>query len=210
MRILLAGFVAIAALSFYLFPAKNITPAPPSQISEQVNAVESLNYPSVKSHALKLKSYLNKQSYNEEICFLIDMKIPPGKNRFFVYDLKKDSVVDKGLVTHGGGSQTATDTLRFSNVPNSNATSIGKYKIGNEYNGKFGTAFKLNGLDKTNSEAYNRFVVLHAHACVPVKEVYPALICTSLGCPTVSPPFLERLKAYINQSDKPVLLWIYY
>ena len=138
------------------------------------------------------------------------MKIPPGKNRFFVYDFKKDSVVDKGLVTHGRGSQTASDTLRFSNIPNSNATSIGKYKIGNEYIGKFKTAFKLYGLNKTNSEAFNRFVVLHAHNCVPNEEVFPAAICTSLGCPTVAPTFLSKLKTYINKSNKPILLWIYY
>lgn len=209
MRIILAGFFVIAALSLYFFPAINIT-KPKTHINRQVNHVEPPNNSSVKSYVVQLKSYLHKNKFNEEICFLIDMKIPPGKNRFFVYDFKKDSVVDKGLVTHGRGSQTASDTLRFSNIPNSNATSIGKYKIGNEYIGKFKTAFKLYGLNKTNSEAFNRFVVLHAHNCVPNEEVFPAAICTSLGCPTVAPTFLSKLKTYINKSNKPILLWIYY
>ena len=210
MRIILAGFFIIVALSLYFFPALNIDKAPALKINRQTNYVRLPNYSSVHSHAIQLKSYLHKNKFNEEICFLIDMKIPPGKNRFFVYDYNKDSVVDKGLVTHGGGSQTASDKLRFSNVPNSNATSIGKYKIGNEYTGKFGTAFKLYGLDKTNSAAFKRFVVLHAHRCVPDEEVFPAPICTSLGCPTVAPAFLSKLKAYIINSEKPILLWIFY
>lgn len=210
MRIIFAGFFAIAALSFYFFPPINITKPKPSLISRLTNHVEPRNYSPVNLHAVQLKSYLHKNKFNEEICFLIDMKIPPGKNRFFVYDFSKDSVVDKGLVTHGGGSQTASDSLQFSNVPNSYATSIGKYKIGNEYTGKFGTAFKLYGLNKTNNAAFNRFVVLHAHSCVPDDEVFPAAICRSLGCPTVAPSFLSRLKVYIINSDKPVLLWIYY
>ena len=207
---MLAGFFAIAALSLYFFPALNIEKAKSSHISRQTNHVEPPNYSMVQLHAVQLKSYLQKNKFNEEICFLVDMKMPPGKNRFFVYDFTKDSVVDKGLVTHGGGSQTASDTLRFSNVSNSNATSIGKYKIGNEYTGRFGTAFKLYGLNKTNSAAFNRFVVLHAHSCVPEQEVFPAAICTSLGCPTVAPTFLSKLKTYINNSEKPILLWIYY
>lgn len=207
---MLAGFFVIAALSLYFFPALKVAKPKPSHTSRQTSHVEPPNNSSVHSHAVQLKSYLQKNKFNEEICFLIDMKIPPGKYRFFVYDYSIDSVVDKGLVTHGRGSQTSSDTLRFSNVPNSNATSIGKYNIGNEYTGKFGTAFKLYGLNKTNSAAFNRFVVLHAHSCVPNEEVFPAAICTSLGCPTVAPAFLSKLKTYINNSEKPILLWIYY
>jgi L,D-transpeptidase catalytic domain len=138
------------------------------------------------------------------------MKIPSGKKRFFVYDLNQDSIVHAGLVTHGGGSQTATNALTFNNIPNGNATSLGKYKIGIEYSGRFGMAFKLYGLEATNSKAFERFVVLHGHACVPDSEVDPFLICTSLGCPTVSPSFLPILKKYIDKADKPVVLWIFY
>jgi hypothetical protein len=34
-------------------------------------------------------------------------------------------------------------------------------------------------------------------------------ICQSNGCPTVSPGMLLKLKAIINNSKKPLLLWIY-
>lgn len=43
--------------------------------------------------------------------------------------------------------------------------------IGKSYYVRFGLAFKLNGLGKTNSNALNRPVVLHAHECMPDHEV---------------------------------------
>jgi hypothetical protein len=77
------------------------------------------------------------------------------------------------------------------------------------YHGEFGLAYKLNGLDSGNSKAFDRFVVLHAHDCVPNGEVYPSAICLSFGCPTVSPAFLQKIKPILDASTQPVLLWIY-
>ena len=138
------------------------------------------------------------------------MRIASGKNRFFVYNLEKDSVEIAGLVTQGSGIGNNSETPTFSNTANSYCTSLGKYKIGKSYYGKFGLAFKLFGLDKTNSRAFDRFVVLHAHGCVPDEEVAPLPICESWGCPTVSPAFLTQLKSYLDKSNEPILLWIYY
>lgn len=72
----------------------------------------------------------------------------------------------------------------------------------------YGLAFKLHGLDKTNNNAFKRYVVLHAYDCVPENEVQDE-ICQSDGGPTVSPNFLQELKPIIKGSSKPVLLWIF-
>lgn len=160
--------------------------------------------------ALLAKDYIAEHSFDAGHCFLLDMRIPSGKNRFFVYNLEKDSVEIAGLVAHGSGSGSDSDELTFSNTPNSYCTSLGKYKVGKSYYGKFGLAYKLFGLDKTNSKAFDRFVVLHAHSCVPNDEISPLPICESWGCPTVSPAFLSRLKTYLDKSKEPILLWIYY
>ncbi len=136
------------------------------------------------------------------------MSIASGKPRFFVYNLQKDSVELAGLVTHGQGSAGNAE-IEYSNEPGSYCTSKGRYKIGASYYGRFGLAFKLHGLDKTNNRAFERAVVLHAHACVPDEAVYPLRICESQGCPTVSPAFLKKLKQYIENGEKPVLLSIY-
>ena len=164
----------------------------------------------LKQKALLARDYVVGHSYNNEVCFLVDMRIPSGKNRFFVYNLKRDSVEIAGLVTHGSGSEIGTEELNFSNIPNSYCTSLGKYKLGNSYAGKFGLAYKLYGLENSNSNAFDRFVVLHGHDCVPDDEVAPQTICLSLGCPTVSPAFLTKLKTYLDSAGQPIMLWIYY
>ncbi len=161
------------------------------------------------TNVVALKKFCEENDYNTTRCFMIDMSIHSGKNRFFVYNFKTDSVEYAGLVTHGSGSISATGQLNFSNVPGSGSTSLGKYKIGNAYQGRFGLAYKLHGLDNTNNKAFERFVVLHAHSCVPEVEVYPLDICPSLGCPTVSPAFLQTIKLYLDKTNKPILLTIY-
>lgn len=162
----------------------------------------------LQAFANKLEEYATENNYNTRYCFLVDMKIKSGSNRFFVYDIQKDSILHSGLVAHGWGNSNGAN-ITFSNVPGSNSSSLGKYKIGNSYNGKFGLAYKLYGLDKTNSNAFERFVVLHAHECVPNNEITPEPLCMSQGCPTVAPSFLKILASYLDDSGKPLLLWIF-
>jgi hypothetical protein len=163
----------------------------------------------VQSRATAIKNYLRNNNYNQEICFFIDMGLAPGKSRFFTYDLKKGIVLNAGLVAHGSGGKSTFEDAAYSNSIGSNCTSLGRYKIGQSYYGQFGLAYKLHGLDKTNSNAFNRFVVLHAHDCIPTSEIFPDNICMSWGCPTVAPAFLSQLATHINKSGKPILLEIY-
>ncbi len=157
-----------------------------------------------------ISTYARQNNYNTKICFLLDMKLPSGRNRFFVYDMQKNTILNEGLVAHGTGSDTGGSDLYFSNTPNSNCTSLGKYKIGVSYNGEFGVAYKLHGLDNTNNKAFERFIVLHSHACVPDSETEPNNICRSWGCPTVAPSFFNTVRTYLDKTDKPVLMWIFY
>ena len=163
----------------------------------------------MRDKAHTIAAYAKKQGYNTNICFLVDMSENSGRNRFYVYNPVKDSVLDAGLVTHGRCNKTWLTGRQFGNKIGCGCTSLGKYKIGKPYRGKFGLAYKLYGLDSTNSNAFNRFVVLHSHECVPENQVDPFPICQSDGCPTVSPGFLKKLAAVINASQQPVLLWIY-
>lgn len=154
------------------------------------------------------RQFVTSHNYNDNICFLVDMSLPSGQNRFFVYDLKRDTLQNSGLVTHGRCNEYWLDGRKYGNTVGCGCTSLGKYKIGHSYNGKFGLAFKLYGLDKTNDKAFDRFVVLHAHECVPETEIKDE-ICQSDGCPTVAPGYLQQLKPIIKASGKPILLWIY-
>lgn len=211
-RIISVFLVLLFTLSafgyFFWYQPKFKAPAGAHLFSiEENNAAISFR---LRQKALLAKDYTGAHEYDNKICFLLDMRIPSGKNRFFVYNLKKDSVEKAGMVTHGSGSDNETDHLKFSNTPNSYCTSLGKYKIGKSYYGRFGLAYKLYGLDNSNSKAFDRFIVLHGHDCVPNDEIAPLPLCVSQGCPTVSPSFLTELKKYSDRSDKPILLWIYY
>lgn len=213
-KILVTSFVMLAAISAfgYYFWYKPIFNRHQHKhtFAFKENITKDITVLRLRSKAIIAKRFVNEQGYNLTHCFLLDMRLPSGKNRFFIYNLEKDSVEMAGLVTHGSGSDNGSDDLSFSNMANSNCTSLGKYKIGQFYSGKFGLAYKLFGLDKTNSKAFERYVVLHAHACVPNDEIAPLPICQSWGCPTVSPAFLVQLKKYIDKSEEPILLWIYY
>jgi L,D-transpeptidase catalytic domain len=165
----------------------------------------------VKNSKLELKAYAAKNKCNQQYAFVIDMRIPSFKKRFFVYDIKKDSLLLSGLVAHGTGSETFKGELVFSNIPDSRCTSLGKYKIGVSYKGMYGLSYRLHGLDTTNNKALTRAIVLHGNSCVPDEEEYEYPICFSYGCPMVSSNFLKKLKPYIDKQGKtPILLSIIY
>ncbi len=199
----------LAFSGFSVLPhVQHAEPAVKPTIKNKTDAVnENIRLQSI---AEKLRPMLKAEHFCETYCFLADMSIHSGKNRFFVYDLENDSVIHAGLVAHGSGSETESGRLKFSNEAGSLATSLGRYRIGQEYIGKYGLAFKLSGLDKTNSNAYERAVVLHAHPLVQATEIWPEQTCLSWGCPTVNPAFLLVLKKYINDADGPVMLYVFY
>lgn len=177
----------------------------------QINTKLKIAAARLKEKAAGLQSYVDANNFNSEYCFLVDMAIPSGKKRFFVYNIKKGTVEYSALVSHGSGSYKpgCNDELVFSNMPNSNATSLGRYKIGQAYKGAYGLSYRLYGLDSSNSNAFHRAIVLHSDTNVPQAERYPRHIFESAGCPAVSREFLVEIGKYIRTSDKPILLWIY-
>jgi hypothetical protein len=155
------------------------------------------------------RGFVLSHGFNPTICFLLDMGLPSGKDRFFVFDLQKDSVLFAGLVAHGAGKSKFASDPSFSNADGSGCTSLGRYRVGSPYQGRFGRAYKLYGLDSTNSNAFARSVVLHSYGWVPDHETYPVPICNSLGCAMVSPVFLKTLQPLIDGSSKPICLYIF-
>ncbi len=208
-RLLLLPGIAIVGLAWFSnSKAGKKTTALYISKKETVDRLSYGSLEKLEQKAAVAKQYVKRKAYNENICFLIDMSLASGQNRFFIYDFKKDSIKTAGLVAHGNCFEYWMEGRRYSNAVGSGCTSLGKYKIGNSYTGKFGYSYKLHGLDSSNNNALERTVVLHGHSCIPETEVTDE-ICQSNGCPTVAPEFLTQLKLVINNSKKPVLLWIY-
>ncbi|WP_300598648.1 murein L,D-transpeptidase catalytic domain-containing protein [Niabella sp.] len=177
-------------------------------VSPGIRVEKGTIYKPDASQLAAIKTIIRNRHFNPNLAFLINMQQPSSRKRFFVYDLNQDTVIASGLVTHGRCNEQWLEGRRYSNDVGSRCTSLGNYRIGGAYYGKFGRAYKLYGLDSSNNKAFERFVVLHSHACVPEIEVDDE-ICQSDGCPTVSTGFLKQLQSIIDASARPVLLSIY-
>lgn len=163
-----------------------------------------------KSKISYIKNYLRGKNYNQDIAVFINFKIHSGKYRYFVYDLKNDKILQKAIVAHGDGSVIKnSQALRFSNIDGSHQSSLGKYEIRESYSGKFGKAYRLEGLDETNNNARSRAIVLHSYYCVPDKESEDPT-CLSFGCPMLSKNVFNKTAKYIDNSKRPVILYAFY
>ena len=93
---------------------------------------------------------------------IVDFSAPSSKPRMQLLDIESGKTRDF-LVAHGSGSDPAhTGFLhRFSNQPDSNASSQGAFVTANYYVGKHGRSQRLLGLDPTNNNALERAIVVH-------------------------------------------------
>lgn len=74
-------------------------------------------------------TFCKQNKLDTTVCIMVDMSLPSGKNRLFVYDFKQKKTIIAGLCAHGvGGGSTSTKPV-FSNTVGSNCTSLGKYKV---------------------------------------------------------------------------------
>jgi hypothetical protein len=176
----------------------------------------SININGLRSKAKEALVFCKEKKLETKYCFLIDMSIHSGRERFFVWDFTKDTIIEMGMVSHGCGTNPwASDFSKsaplFSNTPESHLSSLGKYKIGARGYSQWGinVNYKMHGLESTNSKAYERYIVLHSWEMIPNKTIYPAGTPEGWGCPAVSNEFMKRLDERLKNKSKDVLLWIY-
>lgn len=110
---------------------------------------------------LLLKRNASRIDFRDVVAFA-DFSAPSWTQRFHLVDLERREVTSL-LTAHGRGSDPAhTGWLKaFSNEPGSNASSDGAYITGAQYDGKYGRAMRLAGLDPGNSNAERRAIVIH-------------------------------------------------
>jgi hypothetical protein len=125
---------------------------------------------------------------------VIDFSRPSTERRMWVYDLRTKSLLFEELVSHGRGSGANLATS-FSNLPESNKSSIGLYRTAEPYIGKHGYSLKLDGLDRGfNDKARERAIVIHAADYVNgTTAKAQGRLGRSLGCPAVRPEIAHSL-----------------
>ncbi|MBK5720324.1 murein L,D-transpeptidase catalytic domain family protein [Dysgonomonas sp. Marseille-P4677] len=180
---------------------------------EKIDAENRSAFSRLKTKADSALAYCKAKGLNTQYCCLIDFSIHSGKKRFFVWDFKKDTIKYSSLCCHGYGQKSTQSKPIFSNVEGSYCSSLGKYKTGAHSYSNWGinVHYKLHGLDKTNSNAFKRWVVLHSHTPISESEIYPNHLPLgwSQGCPVINDNIMRKIDVMLRETKKPVLLWIY-
>ena len=135
---------------------------------------------------------------NKNFLGIIDFKQHNSKERFYIVDMVSGKV-DQYLVAHGKNSDPKFTgyATQFSNVINSNQSSLGFYLTAETYSGVHGYSLRLDGLSETNSNARERGIVVHAADYVAPGDK----IGRSSGCPAVENRFHQLIIDDIKQGS---------
>jgi len=170
-------------------------------------------FSSLRAKAAEALAYCKAHGLDTGHCILVDFSIPSGRKRLFVWNFTRDTVEIASLCAHGCGRSSTVYKPEFSNEPGSYCSSLGHYRTGERAYSQYGihVHYKLYGLDRTNSNAFKRSVVLHSFGPVPETEIFPDYLPMgySLGCTVVSNGAMRGIDALLKKKTRPVLLWIY-
>lgn len=141
---------------------------------------------------------------NKQLLSIVDFDKPSTEKRFWVIDLKKKKVLYHTYVTHG---KNTGDNMaeQFSNVNDSNQSSLGFYVTSETYFGKHGLSLKLEGMDeKFNSNAEMRNIVMHGADYATEDFIkQQGRLGRSQGCPAL--PMGEHLEIIEKVRDRTTL-----
>lgn len=135
---------------------------------------------------------------------IVDFDKPSTQKRFWLIDLKKRKVLTHTYVTHGKNSG-GTVAKQFSNVNDSNMSSLGFYVTEATYFGKHGLSLKLDGVDEAhNSNARLRNIVMHGAEYASEDFIrQQGYLGRSEGCPALPMGLHEEVIEKIH--DRTVL-----
>lgn len=144
----------------------------------------------------------------KDIITIIDYSKPSVEKRFYVIDLKSESILYKTLVAHGKNSGDLFAN-RFSNKTQSHQTALGFYVTGKTYIGSQGYSLQMHGVDTGyNENAAKRAIVIHGarYATVQYIKLYGRL-GRSFGCPALPPEITTPIIDLIKEGS---LIFSYY
>ena len=163
----------------------------------------------VEERVCLLRAFCRAKGYNSRIAVLVDMSRHSGRNRFVVWDFEREKIIMRCPVSHGSGSEHShvrSAYARLSNEDGSHLSSLGRALIAERYEGRYGVAYRLDGLDVTNTNLRSRCVVLHGWKYTTSYPIYPFATTGSFGCPVLSRKRMAQLDAILKNESRVVLL----
>jgi hypothetical protein len=139
---------------------------------------------------------------------VIDFSRPSTTERLWTFDLAARTLLFKEAVSHGRNSGHNMAT-KFSNVAESNMSSLGLFRAAEGYFGKHGYSLRLDGLEKgINDRARARAIVIHGADYVNLAVAKTqGRLGRSLGCPAVRREVSAKLIDAIKEGG---LVFAYY
>jgi hypothetical protein len=147
--------------------------------------------PKLLEEALEFFEKHESKFDNKRVISVLDYGLRSTEPRFHVVDMQTGGVRSLRM-SHGKGSDPNHDGRAdsFSNVPGSNASSLGFARTAETYQGKHGLSLRLDGLSATNTNLRKRAVVVHGAGYV---KDQPVIQGRSEGCPAVPMPQKDQL-----------------
>jgi hypothetical protein len=166
--------------------------------------------PSRAIFALAMKGYGNmkKSGVTKNVLSIIDFSLPSTQKRLWVIDVENKKILFHELVAHGRNTGD-NNAGKFSNIPESNMSSLGFFLTGETYTGKHGLSLYLDGLDgEFNNNARSRAIVIHGADYVSEDFIRTnGRLGRSFGCPALS---TGSCKTIIETISNGSCLFIYY
>jgi hypothetical protein len=123
--------------------------------------------PEISPAVARAIEYVLRQPSDHPRAAVLDFSAHSGTPRFHLVDRASGRVLQTFRVAHGQGSEGSRNDGQaevFSNVPDTNASSLGLYRTAETYVSAVypGVAMRMDGLSPTNSNARARFIVIHS------------------------------------------------
>lgn len=144
---------------------------------------------------------------NQQYLTIVDMSQSSRHKRLYLLDMANHTLAMNTYVSHGKNSGVDM-AEKFSNVPESEKSSLGFYVTKDTYSGKHGLSLKLSGLENGfNDNAEKRAIVVHGANYVNEGRVNTAYMGRSQGCPAVPEAQASKIISMIKGGSA---LFIYY
>ncbi len=141
---------------------------------------------------------------NKNYITVVDYSKHSSKLRFFVIEMLSGKV-EAHACAHGKNSDPDNDgyATLFSNTPGSNQSTLGFVKTSSIYDGKHPHSLHLVGLSPSNSNMFDRYIVVHESDYVRDGASQQG---RSLGCPALDKRYARKVIDKISFGSL-MLLW---
>ena len=208
-------FIAFTAFILTLLPSSCTNSVAQAQetTEETANTNKDIYFKEVfPEYVAEAEQYLAGKELNQDYCILVDYSIPSSQRRVFLWSFKENKIIFKAHTMHGPGGGSTKEHAVLSNEAGSLCSASGHFRITHTEGATIKPSFRLVGLDKENSNAYERAIMLHSCGIVDYslkhKEEYlPVDAGWCSGCITISVDEMSFLKGFIKKHPQNIMIW---